>query len=103
MACLHSRLRILFQFLLTLHLQLFPHLQVSATDADGPLNNAITYSLVEGDQLGHFTIHPKKGELQVAKALDWEQVSLGGRWPTRAHPSRNLVMLQTQKANCHST
>ncbi|XP_040851121.1 protocadherin Fat 2 [Ochotona curzoniae] len=48
-------------------------LTVSATDADGPLNNAITYSLVEGDQLGHFTIHPKKGELQVAKALDWEQ------------------------------
>lgn len=54
-------------------------LQVSATDEDGPLNSAITYSLVGGNQLGHFDIHPKKGELQVAKALDWEQVShVGG-------------------------
>lgn len=50
-------------------------LQVSATDEDGPLNSAITYSLVGGNQLGHFAIDPKKGELQVAKALDWEQVS----------------------------
>ncbi|XP_048189851.1 protocadherin Fat 2 [Perognathus longimembris pacificus] len=48
-------------------------LTVSATDEDGPLNSAITYSLVGGNQLQHFTIHPKKGELQVAKALDWEQ------------------------------
>ncbi|XP_011385050.2 protocadherin Fat 2-like [Pteropus vampyrus] len=54
-------------------------LTVSATDEDGPLNSAITYSLVGGNQLGHFDIHPKKGELQVAKALDWEQVShVGG-------------------------
>ncbi|KAF6081115.1 FAT atypical cadherin 2 [Phyllostomus discolor] len=50
-------------------------LTVSATDEDGPLNSAITYSLVGGNELGHFTIHPKKGELQVAKALDWEQTS----------------------------
>ncbi|KAG3265442.1 FAT atypical cadherin 2 [Ictidomys tridecemlineatus] len=50
-------------------------LTVSATDEDGPLNSAITYSLVGGNQLGHFTVHPKKGELQVAKALDWEQTS----------------------------
>ncbi|EPY88630.1 FAT tumor suppressor 2, partial [Camelus ferus] len=50
-------------------------LTVSATDEDGPLNSAITYSLVGGNQLGHFAIHPKKGELQVAKALDWEQTS----------------------------
>ncbi|KAK1343482.1 hypothetical protein QTO34_016262 [Cnephaeus nilssonii] len=27
------------------------------------------------NQLGHFAIDPKKGELQVAKALDWEQAS----------------------------
>ncbi|XP_070426535.1 protocadherin Fat 2 [Equus przewalskii] len=50
-------------------------LTVSATDEDGPVNSAITYSLVGGNQLGHFTIHPKKGELKVAKALDWEQTS----------------------------
>lgn len=52
---------------------------MSATDEDGPLNSAITYSLVGGNQLGHFALDPKKGELQVAKALDWEQVShVGG-------------------------
>ncbi|XP_006745328.1 protocadherin Fat 2 [Leptonychotes weddellii] len=50
-------------------------LTVSATDEDGPANSAITYSLVGGNQLGHFAVHPKKGELQVAKALDWEQTS----------------------------
>ncbi|KAM6224231.1 protocadherin Fat 2 [Rhynchocyon petersi] len=50
-------------------------LTVSATDEDGPLNSAITYSLVGGNQLGHFTVHPKTGELQIAKALDWEQTS----------------------------
>lgn len=54
-----------------------PLLQVSASDDDGPVNSAITYSLVEGNQLGHFTINPKKGKLQVAKALDWEQVNPG--------------------------
>ena len=55
---------------------------MSATDEDGPVNSAITYSLVGGNQLGHFTVHPKKGELQVAKALDWEQVShVGGARP----------------------
>lgn len=48
-------------------------LTVSASDDDGPVNSAITYSLVGGNQLGHFTINPKKGKLQVAKALDWEQ------------------------------
>ncbi|XP_022445886.1 protocadherin Fat 2 [Delphinapterus leucas] len=50
-------------------------LTVSANDEDGPLNSAITYSLIGGNELGHFAIHPKKGELQVAKALDWEQIS----------------------------
>uniref|UniRef100_A0A8C6GSC4 Protocadherin Fat 2 n=1 Tax=Mus spicilegus TaxID=10103 RepID=A0A8C6GSC4_MUSSI len=48
-------------------------LTVSASDDDGPVNSVITYSLVGGNQLGHFTIDPKKGKLQVAKALDWEQ------------------------------
>ncbi|KAM9693635.1 protocadherin Fat 2 [Trichechus inunguis] len=50
-------------------------LTVTATDEDGPLNSVITYSLVGGNQLGHFTVHPKTGALQVAKALDWEQTS----------------------------
>ncbi|XP_043843520.1 protocadherin Fat 2 isoform X3 [Dromiciops gliroides] len=50
-------------------------LTVSATDGDGPLNSAITYSLVAGDLSGHFTVHPDKGELQIAKHLDWEETS----------------------------
>lgn len=50
-------------------------LQVSASDDDGPVNSVVTYSLVGGNQLGHFSIDPKKGKLQVAKTLDWEQVS----------------------------
>lgn len=54
-------------------------LQVSASDDDGPVNNVITYSLVGGNQLGHFAIDPKKGKLQVAKALDWEQVRVMSR------------------------
>lgn len=63
----------------SIHNHHLPPLQVSATDEDGPVNSAITYSLIGGNQLGHFAIHPKKGELQVAKALDWEQVShMGG-------------------------
>ncbi|XP_008066005.1 protocadherin Fat 2 [Carlito syrichta] len=64
-------------------------LTVSATDEDGPLNSAITYSLVGGNQLGHFTIHPQKGQLQVAKALDWEQTpsySLRLRAMDSGHP-----------------
>ena len=88
----------------SLHNHHLPPLQVSATDEDGPVNSAITYSLIGGNQLGHFAIHPKKGELQVAKALDWEQVShMGGTHSEiiRAeyslaegqHPS--LMLLQT--------
>ncbi|XP_060053958.1 protocadherin Fat 2 [Erinaceus europaeus] len=50
-------------------------LAVSATDADGPLNSALTYSLVGGNQLGHFAVNPETGELRVARALDWEQTS----------------------------
>ncbi|KAG8509268.1 Protocadherin Fat 2 [Galemys pyrenaicus] len=48
-------------------------LRVSATDEDGPLNSAVTYSLVGGNELGHFAVHPAEGALWVAGALDREQ------------------------------
>ncbi|XP_055968334.1 protocadherin Fat 2 [Sorex fumeus] len=50
-------------------------LTVSAVDQDGAPGRAITYSLVGGDQHGHFAVHPENGQLTVARALDWEQAS----------------------------
>ncbi|XP_012590085.1 PREDICTED: uncharacterized protein LOC105854586 [Condylura cristata] len=68
------------------------HAGVSASDEDGPLNSAVTYSLVGGNRLGHFTVHPEKGELRVASALDWEQaaaaVELSPREPGQTEPSK---------------
>lgn len=74
-------------------------LQVSATDEDGPANSAITYSLVGGNQLGHFTVHPKKGELQVAKALDWEQVSHVGGAQSEFIRAIDMALMQVQGIN----
>lgn len=39
------------------------------------MNNHITYSIVEGNPLGHFMIDPKAGEIYTAKHLDREEVS----------------------------
>lgn len=49
--------------------------QVSADDLDGSMNNQITYSIVEGNPLGHFAIQPKNGQISIAKHLDREEVS----------------------------
>ncbi|KAJ7316376.1 hypothetical protein JRQ81_002538 [Phrynocephalus forsythii] len=49
--------------------------QVFADDKDGMMNNQITYSIVAGNSLGHFTIDPKAGEIRTAKSLDREEVS----------------------------
>lgn len=51
--------------------------QVSADDLDGSMNNQITYSIVEGNPLGHFAIQPKNGQISIAKHLDREEVSSG--------------------------
>lgn len=56
---------------------LFPPHQVSAEDKDGALNNQVTYSIVGGNRLGHFAVHPKGGQIHVAKSLDREEVSDG--------------------------
>ncbi|XP_019361654.1 PREDICTED: protocadherin Fat 2 isoform X1 [Gavialis gangeticus] len=48
-------------------------LTVSAEDKDGALNNQVTYSIVGGNLLGHFAVHPKSGQIHVAKSLDREE------------------------------
>uniref|UniRef100_A0A8C7E2R2 FAT atypical cadherin 2 n=1 Tax=Naja naja TaxID=35670 RepID=A0A8C7E2R2_NAJNA len=48
---------------------------VLANDKDGLMNNHITYSIVEGNTLGHFMIDPKAGEIYTAKHLDREEIA----------------------------
>ncbi|KAL7985839.1 hypothetical protein Chor_011005 [Crotalus horridus] len=48
-------------------------LMVLANDKDGVMNNQITYSIVEGNSLGHFMINPKAGEIYTTKHLDREE------------------------------
>ncbi|XP_070559913.1 LOW QUALITY PROTEIN: protocadherin Fat 4-like [Ptychodera flava] len=47
-------------------------LQVLATDADIGENARLTYTLTNGNELGHFNIDPDTGVLTVAQALDRE-------------------------------
>ncbi|XP_042348803.1 protocadherin Fat 2 [Plectropomus leopardus] len=48
--------------------------KVTATDEDGPVNNLLRYSIVSGDPLQQFTIHPRSGEISVRTALDREEI-----------------------------
>ncbi|XP_015744320.1 protocadherin Fat 1 isoform X1 [Python bivittatus] len=48
---------------------------ILAADADGPLNNRIQYSIIDGNQGSPFTIDPTLGEVKVAKPLDREKIS----------------------------
>ncbi|XP_063303933.1 protocadherin Fat 2 [Pelobates fuscus] len=50
-------------------------LVVSAVDQDGPSNNKVTYTIIKGDLLGHFSIHPERGEIRVLSILDREMKS----------------------------
>uniref|UniRef100_A0A671UNM0 FAT atypical cadherin 2 n=1 Tax=Sparus aurata TaxID=8175 RepID=A0A671UNM0_SPAAU len=47
---------------------------VTATDDDGPINNLLRYSIVSGDPLQQFSIHPRSGEITVRTALDREEI-----------------------------
>ncbi|XP_074505101.1 protocadherin Fat 2 [Sebastes fasciatus] len=49
-------------------------MKVTATDQDGPVNNLLRYSIVSGDRLQQFSIHPRSGEITVRTALDREEV-----------------------------
>lgn len=51
-------------------------LQVTASDQDGPGNSLLRYSIVSGDPLQQFSIHPRSGEISVTTALDREEVCL---------------------------
>lgn len=52
----------------------FCFLQVTATDEDGPINSLLRYSIVSGDPLQQFSIHPRSGEITVRTVLDREEV-----------------------------
>ncbi|XP_040031249.2 protocadherin Fat 2 isoform X1 [Gasterosteus aculeatus] len=49
-------------------------LKVTASDRDGPVNNLLRYSIVSGDALQQFSIHPRSGEITVRTSLDREEV-----------------------------
>lgn len=67
---------VLSRVLLLLTFHRFLHVQVTATDQDGPINNLLRYSIVSGDPLQQFSIHSRSGEITVRTALDREEVSL---------------------------
>ncbi|KAG7464992.1 hypothetical protein MATL_G00171450 [Megalops atlanticus] len=50
-------------------------MQVSADDLDGPLNNLIHFSIVNGDPQQQFSIDPHSGEIRVIRRLDREEVT----------------------------
>ncbi|XP_035505640.2 protocadherin Fat 2 isoform X2 [Scophthalmus maximus] len=49
-------------------------MKVTATDQDGPVNNLLRYSIVSGDPLQQFSIHPRSGEITVRTAVDREEI-----------------------------
>lgn len=49
-----------------------------ADDADGPSNNRVHYTIIDGNQGNPFTIDPTRGEIKVTKLLDREKVSFCG-------------------------
>ncbi|XP_078086838.1 protocadherin Fat 1-like [Mustelus asterias] len=77
-------------------------LKVTATDTDGPLNNLIHYSIMNGDPDQHFRINPKSGEVLLSQHLDREEIpsySLmiravdNGKPPLYSHTALNIQVL----------
>nr|XP_006001093.1 PREDICTED: protocadherin Fat 1 isoform X1 [Latimeria chalumnae]XP_014346958.1 PREDICTED: protocadherin Fat 1 isoform X1 [Latimeria chalumnae] len=75
-----------------------PVITVMAEDVDGPSNNHIHYSIVNGNQGTPFTIDPTKGEIKVAKQLDREKVS-GYTLTVQASDNGNPPRLNTTTVN----
>ncbi|XP_061832499.1 protocadherin Fat 2 [Nerophis lumbriciformis] len=48
-------------------------MKVTASDQDGPVNSLVRYSIVSGDPLRQFAIHPRSGEISVCAGLDREE------------------------------
>ncbi|XP_041050027.1 protocadherin Fat 1-like isoform X1 [Carcharodon carcharias] len=77
-------------------------LKVTATDRDGPLNNLIHYSIMNGDPNQHFRINPKNGEILLSHHLDREEISSysltvqaidNGEPPLFSHTALNIQVL----------
>lgn len=75
---------------------------VRASSRDAGINAQITYSLVTGNDMGHFSIEPKTGVLRVARPLDYEnthsyQLAVeardGGEPPLNARAWLNVSIL----------
>uniref|UniRef100_A0A8C8SUZ8 FAT atypical cadherin 2 n=1 Tax=Pelusios castaneus TaxID=367368 RepID=A0A8C8SUZ8_9SAUR len=49
-------------------------LTVSADDLDGTMNSQVTYSIVGGNTLEHFAIHPVSGQIRIGQNLDREEI-----------------------------
>ncbi|XP_053110313.1 protocadherin Fat 1 isoform X2 [Hemicordylus capensis] len=71
---------------------------VMAADADGPSNNHIRYSIIDGNQGNPFTIDPTLGEIKVAKLLDREKIS-GYTLTVQASDNGNPPRLNTTAVN----
>ncbi|XP_072446558.1 protocadherin Fat 1-like [Chiloscyllium punctatum] len=77
-------------------------LQVTAADSDGPLNNRIQYSILDGDPNQHFRINSKSGEIVLSQHLDREEISSysltiratdNGKPPLFSHTTVNIQVL----------
>ncbi|XP_044311184.1 protocadherin Fat 1 isoform X1 [Varanus komodoensis] len=73
-------------------------ISVMAADADGPLNNHIRYSIIDGNQGNPFTIDPTLGEVKVAKPLDREMIS-GYTLTVQASDNGNPPRINTTMVN----
>ncbi|XP_022242412.1 fat-like cadherin-related tumor suppressor homolog [Limulus polyphemus] len=77
-------------------------IRVLATSKDTGVNAEIMYSIVNGNDLSYFTIHPKSGVISVAKTLDYEEVKDyiltieakdGGTPPLNNHATVNISVV----------
>nr|XP_057914890.1 protocadherin Fat 2 [Doryrhamphus excisus] len=71
-------------------------MKVTATDMDGPLNSLVRYSIVSGDPLRQFAIHPRSGEITVCAGLDREELphySLTVQAADEGHPPLSSAVL----------
>lgn len=75
---------------------------LKATSRDVGVNAQITYTLVAGNDMGHFSIEPKTGVLRVARPLDYEDTQSyqlaveardGGEPPLSARAWLNVSVL----------
>lgn len=64
-------------------------------DRDGPVNSLLRYSVVSGDALRQFSIHPRSGEISVTSALDREEVCGPGPSGSLSPDQQGLILLSS--------